>query len=303
MRTAPDTHAMLLTLIRDPAERPLARLLIESLRAFGGDLGQATVWLFEADPVGAPCADLASPGVEIVPLTVPASVRGYWFGAKVAACARAEEMAPAATSSLVWFDPTCLVVQPPALLSLGATHDAAVRPVHHRNVGSPAGQALDPFWRGVYRALGIDDVETAVSTFIENEPIRPYFNSHGFAVNPSLGLMARWLERFEALVLNERYQATACGDVLHQVFLHQAVWSTLLATEIAPDRLRLLPPTYNYPYNLHAEVPPGSRPAALNDLVCLTYEERTLDPSVVADIAIEEPLRAWLVDRIGAPHA
>lgn len=286
-----------LTLVTQPAERPLVGTLIESLRAFGGEMGQAPVWLFEADPVGAPCDALGMAGVEIMPCDVAPTLRDYWFGAKVTACARAEAMAPAGTASLIWLDPTCLVVRPPALFALDENHDAAVRPVHHRNVGSPANEPPDPFWRGIYQSLGLDEVDGVTHTFIEHEPIRPYYNSHGFSIRPSLGLMGRWLAGFEALVLDRGFQAAACADVLHQVFLHQAVWSTLLATEIALERLRLLPPTYNYPYNLHAQVPLAVRPARLNDLVCLTYEERTLDPAAVADIEIVDPLRRWLVQR------
>jgi hypothetical protein len=56
----------------------------------------------------------------------------------------------------------------------------------------------------------------------------------------------------------------------------------------------MLPPDYNYPYNLHQSVPPDRRAAALNDLVCIAYENRLLDPNQVDDIAIHEPLRSWL---------
>ena len=55
---------------------------------------------------------------------------------------------------------------------------------------------------------------------------------------------------------------------------------------------------YNYPYNLHQSVPPERRAVALNDLVCLTYEERSLDPKLMTDIEVHEPLRPWLADRV-----
>jgi hypothetical protein len=128
--------------------------------------------------------------------------------------------------------------------------------------------------------------------------IRAYFNSHTFAIRPATGLLSRWLDDFEALVGDEDYQARACEDQLHQVFLHQAILSALLATQIEPQRLRILPPTYSYPYNLHASVPPARRAETLNELVCVAYETRSVDPDVVDDIEIAEPLRSWLVDRI-----
>jgi len=79
-----------------------------------------------------------------------------------------------------------------------------------------------------------------------------------------------------------------------QIFLFQAILSALLATALDPKRIRILPPTYNYPYNLHASVPPDRRTQSLNDLMCFTYEERSINPSEMTDIGIREPLKSWL---------
>jgi hypothetical protein len=45
------------TVVKTLYDRARARLLLESLRAFGGDLRQCPVWLFEADPQKASCGD------------------------------------------------------------------------------------------------------------------------------------------------------------------------------------------------------------------------------------------------------
>ncbi|MCI0475215.1 MAG: hypothetical protein L0Y55_03135, partial [Anaerolineales bacterium] len=112
--------------------------------------------------------------------------------------------------------------------------------------------------------------------------------------NPQKGLLRRWFELFEKLVGNQEFQARACADERHQVFLFQAILSALLVTSLDPQRIHILPPTYNYPYNLHARVPLEHRAHALNDLVCFTYEERSIDPSAMTDITIREPLKTWL---------
>ena len=116
-------------------------------------------------------------------------------------------------------------------------------------------------------------------------------------MKPGDGLLRRWLEHFETLVLDEGFQHRACQDEWHQVFLHQAILSTLIVTALVPERIRTLPPTYGYPYNLHPSVPPDRRASALSDLVCVIYEERPVNPSFVDDIAIREPLRSWLESR------
>jgi hypothetical protein len=285
------------TLVEGAQGRARAELLIDSLRAFGGAMRECPVWLFEADPEAAPCADLAVNGVEVHPLEVPENVRANWFAGKVSACARAEEMAGPEVNSLVWLASDCLILQPPLLLSLGGDIDAAVRPVHHKNVGLRVDGPLDPFWQGVYQAVGVPDIGVTVESFVDREPLRAYYNSHVLSVRPGRGIFRRWFQLFEALVGDEGFQEAACQDVAHQVFLHQAALSAVLAHELPPAALRLLPPQYSYPYNLHAEVPAERRAKALNDLVCIAYEDRPLHPDQVDDIEIHEPLRSWLAAR------
>ncbi len=50
----------------------------------------------------------------------------------------------------------------------------------------------------------------------------------------------------------------------------------------------------NYPYNLHSSVPAEHRTKSLDDLVCMTYETRTLDPDLMNDIEMSESLHTWL---------
>jgi hypothetical protein len=290
-------ESIILTLVRSPKDIAPARLMIESLRSFGGTLSQHPVWLFEANSQNAPCGDLAGEGVRVIPLRVMESVSGYLYADKVAACAQAEESVSPEVRSLIWIDPACLVVNPPALFELDTSHDAAVRPVHIRNVGLPPQEPLDGFWAQVCAAVGVADIHTTVETFVDAQRIRSYFNTHALAVNPSTGLLSQWFEAFETLVNDKEYQRYACQDVLHKIFLHQAVFSALLATRIEQERLRILPPDYNYPYNLQAKVIPSRRAERLNDLVCIAYEERSLNPEQVDDIRIDEPLRSWLAAR------
>jgi hypothetical protein len=180
---------------------------------------------------------------------------------------------------------------------LGDDCDAAVRPVHMRNVGLPPEEPVDAFWRGIYTACGVEEMRLTVNAFVDGQRLRAYFNSHGFALRPSLGLCQRWYTLFERLVNDQDFQAEACADEPHRVFLFQALLSALLATAIAPQRLRILPPSYNYPYNLHERVSPEQRPAALNELVTFTFEGRSIHPQAVGDIEIREPLRSWLAER------
>ncbi len=295
-------HAVFVTLVGSAAEAAAVGLLVASLRRFGGEMGVGQVWVFDSAP-DAGALGLAAPGVETVPLDVPPSLAAYPYGAKVVACARAEARAQAKTRSLIWLDPECLVVRPPVAFDLGDVADVAVRPVHLQGVGLLPGEPLDAFWGGVYAAAGVADVESTVESFVDGARLRAFFNSHGFAVRPGLGLCHRWLRLFGGLVDDPAFQAGACADEPDRVFLFQALFSALVASSIEPARLRILPAACNYPYNLRARVPRHRRASALDDLVCFAYEGRSLWPADVDDVEIGEPLRSWLEGTLAAAGA
>lgn len=282
-----------ITAVCTPYGRARAGWLIDSLRAFGGTLSQNPVWLFEADP-RAECARLAQDGLTVIPIQVLEAIKPALFSEKVFACAQAEAMAGPEVGSLVWIDPGCLVVNPPVLYELGADFDAAFRPVHIQNVGLQVDEPLDAFWQGIYTEVGMPDGSTTVQSFVDQRVLRGYYNSHAFAVNPALGILSRWLEHFQRLANDAAFQQAACQDDAHQIFLFQALLSALVTKEVTPARLRILPPEYNYPFNLQERVPVEHRARALNDAVTFAYEDRLLNPAEITDIVVEEPLRSWL---------
>jgi hypothetical protein len=290
-----NTGTIFLT-IADSNQQPAVRLLIDSLRAFGGELADAPVWVFTSNPASA--REIENGNTHLIPLLLSERLAVYPFGNKVAACARAEELAPTGTRSLVWIDPSILVVQPPALFKLGANFDAAFRPVHIRNVGLSPTEHLDAFWQGIYAAVSVEDIASTVKSFVDSQLLRIYFNTHAFSINPTLGLMQRWHELFQQLVGDTSFQCTACVDISHRIFLFQALLSALVATLIVPERIRLLPETYNYPFHLQNQIPVPRRLLALNETVCFAYEELSIHPNKVTGIEVREPLRAWLESRV-----
>jgi hypothetical protein len=287
-----------LLMFRSEEGERLARIVIESLRLFGGPLQNSPVWAFVLDPQRLP---QALPGIDKVhcfPLPLDARNPPYPFAEKVYACARAEEMAGPEVRSLVWLSLDCLIINPPHLFDIGcARHvpaDAAFRPVHIRNVGSPAQESPDDFWQGIYHTVAIDHMPGTVVSFVDQQTLRPYFNTHCFAFNPAIGLCRAWWDTFKAMVSNQAFQQAACRDELHRIFLHQAVLSALVVKRLPWERIRLLPPEYNYPLNLLNEIPPERRVPALKSLVNADYE----DAFPWGEIEIEQPLHSWLSERL-----
>lgn len=284
------------TLVRSENSKEQVQLLIKSLRAFGGELARAPILIFEANPEIVPCEDLAGPGIELLPIEAPESVRAFYYYDKVFAGASAEQFAANSIRTLVWIAPDCLILQPPVLYQLDPESDAALRPVHIQNIGLSPEEPLDAFWQGIYERIGLTDAPSTVRSFVDQQTIRAYFNSHAFSISPVLGLLRRWAAIFEALTSDAAYLAEGCSDEIHQIFLHQAILSALLSGTVPADRLRSLPAEYNYPYNLHADLPADRRARRLNDLVTIAYEGQSLDPRKMEAIEVDEPLQAWLLE-------
>jgi len=293
-------QVMFFTSVVTKRQMEAAELMVESIREFGGPLRQSGIKMFV--DAGAPEVpenfDMLE--VEIVPMSVPTTVRGYALSSKVFACHQAERSAGSEIRSLVWIGPDCLVIRPPMDFILDDSCDAAIRPVHIRNVGMPVGEPLDGFWTGVMKCAGIEDTDCAVESFVDRRRIRAYFNSHSYSVRPSVGLFGAWFRCFEQLVSDEEYQSACCRDELHRIFLHQAILSALTVTMIPSGRIRILPATYSYPYNLHGSVPADARPAELGELTTVVYEDMSMRPVDMAGIAAREPLRSWLESKLNA---
>jgi hypothetical protein len=285
-------------LIGSPEEVAPARLLIDSIRAYGGSMSHYPIVVFAADPENASCDKLQSEDVQVIPLELPEGTPPYYLRAKVYACARAEAMAGPSVQSLIWLNPDCLIIKPPVLLQLDESCDVAIRPVHIKNVGLGSDEPLDDYWSKVYNTVGLDPASFTVESFVDGQTLQPYFNTHLFAINPAKGLCRRWWEIFRELMLDADFQSGACSDTLHRIFLHQAVLSALLVKEVGEKRICILPPDYSYPYNLQDQIPISRRATTLNDMTCAVYEQRTLNPTEVKDINIEEPLRSWLTSEL-----
>jgi len=285
-------------MVRNAMEERDAALLIDSLHTFAGDAATSPIYVVLPDPLNTPGTLLKAKGARTVDLDLDTRFRGYPFADKVQACARAEELAEKKTDVLVWINPESLVVAPLRELDLAPGQAAAFRPVHIQNVGLSFGAVPDPFWAGIYKATGLTvDRAFPIESLVGSRKIHAYFNSGFFAVRPERGIMRAWKESFEKLVLDQEFQTVACSDDAHKIFLHQAVLSAL-AARLRREQIRMLPPSYSYPVNLHDKISPDQRARNLNGLVHMLSSETLRDGLWMDTLSVEEPLRTWLRKRL-----
>ena len=76
--------------------------------------------------------------------------------------------------------------------------------------------AADAFWQGIYNHLELEESAYTVTSYADGIELRPYFNSHCFAWNPSTGLAAAWWREFKALVADKAFQASRARAAARQ---------------------------------------------------------------------------------------
>lgn len=281
------------TLAARPSDWLAVRLLISSLRRFGGKVNNSGFLLFYAADLEVPLEMKALENVELIPFSATAH-RYYYFAQKVTVCAMAEEHTQPDVRVLVWCNPMTLFFNCPDQFLLGGGYSAAFRPVHIQNIGSSYSTGIDPFWQGVYGRVGRQKDSFSVTSYVDQKVLRPYFNSHLFSIDPGMGLMQEWQQVFEEMVGDEDFQKECCSDVLHQVFLHQAILSALLEKRLGIDKLHLLSPDYSYPLHLHNKIPEEKRINTLDKMTCPVYEEEFCYPETLAGVDGSAALTDWL---------
>jgi hypothetical protein len=284
---SPDT-VRFFTAIKAEEDGSRVRLLIESLRRFGGGMKDCPIWIYGPES-GTPEDFSGLRKAEFFPLHIEDEFRSYPLSEKVFAGARAEERAGADIHSLVWVSANCLIADPPVLFGLGSSVDAALRPVHLKNIGSLIKDPLDGYWQGIYRAVGIASAPFSVESFVDGRILRPYFNTHCFSVNPAKGILGAWSDHFRRLISDMGFQSEFCRDELHPIFLHQAILSALFVQRLGEKRIRNLPAAYGYPLHLQGQIPEARRMHILNRMACAVYEE----PGDLQLVEVDEPMRAW----------
>jgi hypothetical protein len=285
------------TYAQGPAQARKAALLAESLRRFGGDLGDAPLYVVADESAR---AALATPNLAatVLPLEEDAVARGVPFAAKAYAAAAVERRAPEA-ETLAWMDPEAVVVSVPRALDLGSSAAVALRPVFLVNaVGLAEGAPVDAYWARLFREAGVDPAAVpAVESFADERRIRFYVNCGVIAWTPARGIGREWARALSAVLADGAWREEHCADPRRLVFLHQAVLSAVLLARTTAEERRWLPPDHGYPLNLHDRLPEAKRTRRLEDLACFLYD--TLwdrEPDWLSRVPVSDPLRAWLAD-------
>ena len=292
-------HNLIYATLAIPGESELDTLLLaESLRTFGGELASNPLWVLVPAQLeslsAATLKKLAQLDARIITLEIDPDLFKFPFAAKIAAAAAVEAHALGQTECLVYMDRDTIVLGEPIEFLISPGKSLGYRPVHHQLIGSTWGSALDAFWSLIYQVCDVPEENLFPMLTHTGEQIRPYFNAGVYIIRPENGLMNQWLELFLKWYYEPQFKAFYQQDQLYTIFMHQAIFTGVLLHHLKPEQVQELSPRINYPLHLHDDIPVDQRPATIDDLVTVRYENIFDQRDWWTQFSISQPLKNWL---------
>jgi len=298
------------TYIHYPYQEDAAAMLVDSIRAWGGEYRDCPIYAVLTDP-RASGLRLKDKNVQLVPLELKESVRNYPFAAKAYAAAKVESLIAGKARSLAWFDPETMLLRSPREMDLRDGISAAVAPVAFINTGQAENEPVDAYWAAIYKKCSLDPKKLfIVETKVDCKKVRAWLNCGMFAVRADRGLCREWAKVLDELLHDKEYQRTAITDAVHRTFLHQAVISTLIVSRLDRREIHMFSPGYNYPLYCHDinfevangtyRMPAHKKARKLNDLTSVFIESFFIQhPDWIRYVPpVDGPLKKWLTEEV-----
>ena len=273
-----------------------ALLFAESIREFAGDLSQAPIWCYvpESDKQISTTVKERLLALDVLLLPFMESQRFPFMGHAQAA-SLAESRADGQADILVWSATNTVFLQEPSEFLLQEGISLGYRPVHHVLIGSRYNEPLDSFWKKIYEQCNVpEDRIFPMKTHVEETEVRPYFNAGCLSTRPERGLFRRYYESFLATYQKSEFQEFYKEDERYAIFIHQAVLSGIVLSEIENRKMVQLPRSYNYPLHLYNDDTTKDRPPSIEKVVTFRHEGFHTDPDWEKKMPAGNQLKNWI---------
>jgi hypothetical protein len=291
------------TFAQDEPELEQAMVLAKSLRTFGGDMKEAPFWLYlpaESSELIGKIGPRSSPlNIEVRTSPTPEAAMDYYYSGKTFAAGNAEGAAAGNFKTLAWLDADNIIVQEPKAFLLKDGVYFGWRPVMLKLIGSDYHKTPDTFWARLYEKLSVKPESIfPITTAVDNEQIRAYFNAGILIVRPERGILRKWPAFFEKLYSDPFYQGECKKDVKKRIFLHQTALAGAVLNVLKRDEMVCLDGKYNYPFFFFDKYPVEKQFKSLDDAITIRHDgimyqdkewkEKMKDTSKIADWIKEE---------------
>jgi hypothetical protein len=277
-----------------------ALLFVESIREFGGDLSQAPIWCYVSEndvQISSKVKDRVL-ALDVLLLPFKESQR-FPFVGHAQAASLAESRAEGEADILVWSATNTVFLQEPGEFLLQDGKSLGYRPVHHALIGSRFNEPLDPFWSEIYEQCNVPEIRIfPMKTHVEETEIRPYFNAGCLATRPEEGLFRRYYESFLGIYQKSEFKEFYKKDERYMIFIHQAVLSGIILSELENRKLVQLSPSYNYPMHLYDEDTTKDQPSSIENVITFRHEGFHADPDWEKKIPAGNQLKNWIKTKL-----
>jgi hypothetical protein len=282
-------------------------LMVESFRKFAGSFQNSQIYSFqvrENSDVSQETIDkLAAMDVKHQKVVLNTKYPNYPLANKPLLCAYAEQMIDA--DILVFLDSDLVFFSEPKEFLLPAEYDVGIRPEHHKMIGSEG--SSDPneeYWIRLYGIAGVKNIDRFVTTTVDQQKIRAFWNSGVVAVRRKLGIFTAWKNTIEQLL------EEGTGINQENWYYEQSALSATICA--MTDKVFNFSVGYNYPVHSHNSMPATERLSQFEEMVCIhdhlfrprkeQYRERTWVKTLkmIKEFDTSTPKYKWLYDYLQA---
>ena len=293
-----DQNFLFATYVNTERSEKSTFILIESIQAFSGAFCDKPIWCLVpkddfalSEKVHIRFKDL---NVKTIPFKSKSNV-DFPFADLVTAVGHAEDLALNQAEYLAWLNPNSIILHEPTEFFLSEKIKFGYRPVHHTLIGSLFDAPPDEFWSLIYDYCDVPyDSVFPMKTHVDNKVIRPYFNAGCHVTRPKTGLLKMWEEKFFEIYQKKPMKQIYEQNNRYKVFLHQAVLSGIILSNLEKEEIFEFSSSYNYPLHLFNEDVNENRPLNLNDMTTIRHEGFFEDPNWKETIPLKDPFKEWI---------
>jgi len=297
MNEQSELSCVFLTYIKDKEDLACVKILIKSLRDFGGTYSKEALYVFMQKRLDA-FNELVLDNVFVIPIELDEPLHSYPFAYKVFAVSALQDFITPLPTTIIWLDPSAIILRQPSLFDLKDRRQLALRPVHVKNVGICRDDAIDTYWSHIYNTVEVEYGSLySVKSYVDQEDLFPYYNCGIYALHHHGKVLSMWWDVFKKLVLDVQFQGSHCASCLHKVFLHQSIFSALICKHLSSEDVRILPPEYGYPLHFHNKLSSMGKQIALEDVVCMLGYNEDMSKEEKLEIFQGSPsrIKTWLL--------
>ncbi|MFY0655004.1 MAG: hypothetical protein JXQ96_23435 [Cyclobacteriaceae bacterium] len=273
----------------------MSKILIESIRKFGGSLKDVPIYSFQPRKGHKVCKETKQffelHDVEFIDIELNNKYSYYPLANKPMVCSWAEQHIDSET--LVFLDSDVVIFDEPSLFSKVEDGKIRMSPVDIKGIGIGKDQNENSeYWQSLYETVGAQ-IKQFIETRVDGEEILAYWNTGHIIINKASGIFQKWKSNFDQVMRDKKLTSNGL------FFIEQSTFSaTVSASNLEIDPLHA---SYNYPIHLHPDLEQNGKGLNLETSVSWHYHDLFSShekPEYLESFLTREERGIWLSDMV-----